>query len=245
VSVMAANNETGVIQPVAQAADIVHRHGGLLHVDAVQAAGRMPLDIMALGADLMTLSAHKLGGLKGAGALVKRDEATHVAPLIKGGGQERGARAGTENVAAIAAFGAAAASAKANLAAEIRHMRALRERLEGGLRALAPEAIIVGAGSDRLPNTTLVAMQGAKAETLVIGFDLDGVAVSSGAACSSGKVGPSHVLAAMGIPAELARGAIRISTGPTTTEAEIDRFLEVWQKLAKLLSNAMKRGLAA
>jgi cysteine desulfurase len=246
VSIMAANNETGVIQPIAGAAEIVRRHGCLLHVDAVQAAGRMPLDINTLGADLMTLSAHKIGGAKGAGALVKRDEALHFAdPLIKGGGQERGARAGTENVAAIAAFGAAAASAKANLAAEIRHMRALRERLEGGLRALTPEAIIVGAGSDRLPNTTLVAMQGAKAETLVIGFDLDGVAVSSGAACSSGKVGPSHVLAAMGIPAELARGAIRISTGPTTTEAEIDRFLEVWQKLAKLLSNAMKRGLAA
>ena len=177
---------------------------------------------------------------------MKRDEALHFAdPLIKGGGQERGARAGTENVAAIAAFGAAAAAVKTNLATEIRYMGALRERLEAGLRALTPEAVIFGSAADRLPNTTLVAMPGAKAETLVIGFDLDGLAVSSGAACSSGKVGPSHVLAAMGISRELARGATRISTGPTTIEAEIDRFLEIWQKLAKSLSNAMKRGLAA
>jgi len=246
VSIMAANNETGVVQPITEAAEIVHQNDGLLHVDAVQAAGRMPLDINTRGADLMTLSAHKIGGAKGAGALVKRDEALHFAdPLIKGGGQERGARAGTENVAAIAAFGAAAAAVKTNLATEIRYMGALRERLEAGLRALTPEAVIFGSAADRLPNTTLVAMPGAKAETLVIGFDLDGLAVSSGAACSSGKVGPSHVLAAMGISRELARGATRISTGPTTIDAEIDRFLEIWQKLAKSLSNAMKRGLAA
>jgi len=243
---MAANNETGVIQPVAAAAEIVHRHGGLLHVDAVQAAGRIALDIHALGADLMTLSAHKIGGAKGAGALIKRDEALHLAdPLIKGGGQERGSRAGTENVAAIAAFGAAAAAVKTDLPAEMRRMAALRDRLEAGLRALTPEAVIFGADTERLPNTTLVAMPGAKAETLVIGFDLDGVAVSSGAACSSGKVAPSHVLAAIGVSPELARGAIRISAGAATTEAEIDRFLEVWQKLAKSLSNGMKRGLAA
>jgi cysteine desulfurase len=246
VSLMAANNETGVVQPVAVAAEIVHRHGGLLHVDAVQAAGRMPLDINALGADLLTLSAHKIGGAKGAGALIKRDEALHFAdPLIRGGGQERGSRAGTENVAAIAAFGAAAAACQKALLAETAHMVALRDRLEAGLHALTPEAVIFGAETQRLPNTTLVAIPGAKAETLVIGFDLDGVAVSSGAACSSGKVAPSHVLAAMGVPAELARGAIRISIGPATTEAEIGRFLEVWQKLVKSLSNGMKRGLAA
>ena len=246
VSIMAANNETGVIQPVAEAAKIVHRHGGLLHVDAVQAAGRMPLDINALGADLLTLSAHKFGGATGAGALIRHDEALHFAdPLIKGGGQERGARAGTENVAAIAAFGAAAVAVKAKLAAEVRHMAALRDRLEAGLRATMPNAVIFGADAERLPNTTLVAKSGGKAETLVIGFDLDGIAVSSGSACSSGKVAPSHVLAAMGVPGELARGAIRVSTGPATTNAEIDRVLEVWQKLAKSLSNAMKRGLAA
>ena len=246
VSVMAANNETGVVQPVATVSEIVHRADGFLHVDAVQAAGRMPLDINLLGADLLTLSAHKLGGPKGAGAVIKRDEALHFAePLIKGGGQERGARAGTENVAAIAAFGAAAADCRKSLVAETAHMAALRDRLEAGLRALTPEAVIFGAQAERLPNTTLAGIPGAKAETLVIGLDLDGIAVSSGAACSSGKVAPSHVLAAMGISPELARGAIRLSTGPTTTETEIARFLEVWQKLVKSLSNGMKRGLAA
>jgi cysteine desulfurase len=246
VSIMAANNETGVVQPVAEASEIVHRYGGLLHVDAVQAAGRMPVNIHDLGADLLTLSAHKLGGAKGAGALIKRDEALHIAdPLIRGGGQERGSRAGTENVAAIAAFGAAAAECRASLAAETSQMAALRDRLETGLRALTPEAIIFGSQAERLPNTTLVAMPGGKAETLVIGFDLDGVAVSSGSACSSGKVAPSHVLAAMGVPSELARGAIRVSLGAATTETEIDRFLNVWQRLTKSLSMGMKPGLAA
>src|SRR5207237_6580478 len=153
-------------QPVAAASEVVHRYGGLLHVDAVQAAGRMPLDINALGADLLTLSAHKLGGAKSAGALIKRDEALHFAdPLIKGGGQERGARAGTENVAAIAAFGAAAAACWAALAVVTAHLAALRDRLECGLRALVAEAIIFGSEAERLPNSTLVAMPGAKAET--------------------------------------------------------------------------------
>jgi cysteine desulfurase len=244
VSLMAANNETGVIQPVAAAAEIVHRHGGLLLVDAVQAAGRMRLDIAELGADLLTLSAHKLGGAKGAGALIRRDEALHfVDSLIRGGGQERGARAGTENVAAIAAFGAAAASVA--LAAEAAEMTRLRDRLEAGLRAVTPEAAIFGADVPRLPNTTLVAMPGGKAETLVIAFDLDGIAVSSGSACSSGKVAPSHVLAAMGAAPELARGAIRISLGAATAEADVDRFIQVWQKLTKSLSSGEKRGLAA
>jgi cysteine desulfurase len=246
VSLMVANNETGVIQPVTETAEIVHRHGRLLHVDAVQAAGRIALDIDALGADLLTLSAHKVGGAKGAGALVKREEALHIVePLIRGGGQERGSRAGTENVAAIAAFGAAAAECRTSLAVEAAYMAALRARLEAGVRALTPEAVIFGAEAERLPNTTLVAMPGGKAETLVIGFDLDGIAVSSGAACSSGKVAPSHVLAAMGVPPELARGAIRISLGPTTTEVEIDRFLNVWQRLTKSLSKGLKPGLAA
>jgi cysteine desulfurase len=246
VSLMAANNETGVIQPVAEAAGIVHRHGGLLHVDAVQAAGRMSLDLASLGADLMTLSAHKIGGAKGAGALIKRRENIHFPdPLIRGGGQERGSRAGTENVAAIAAFGAAAAAMTMSSAVEIQHMGKLRDRLEAGLQAATPDAVIFGATAARLPNTTLVAAPGAKAEILVIGFDLDGVAVSSGSACSSGKVAPSHVLAAMGVEPALARGAIRVSTGPATTAAEIDRFLNVWQTLNKSLSNGVKRGLAA
>ena len=246
VSLMAANNETGVVQPVREAAEIVHRHGGLLHVDAVQAAGRIALDIAALGADLLTLSAHKIGGPKGAGALIKRTEDIHFAdPLIRGGGQERGNRAGTENLAAIVAFGAAAAALTANSAADIAHTARLRDRLESGLLAATPQAVIFGMDAARLPNTTLVALPGAKAETLVIAFDLAGVAVSSGAACSSGKVAPSHVLAAMGVEPALARGAIRVSTGPATTEAEIDRFLNVWQTLNKSLSNGVKRGLAA
>ncbi len=246
VSVMLANNETGVLQPIATAAEIVHRHGGLLHVDAVQAAGRIPIDINALGADLLTLSAHKLGGPKGVGALIRRDEAIHLAdPLIRGGGQERGSRAGTENVSGIMGFGAAAVAARAGLVAERDHMLTLRERLETGLRVTTPDAVIFGAKAERLPNTTLVALRGLKAETLVIAFDLEGVALSSGAACSSGKVAPSHVLAAMGVEPALARGAIRVSLGQTTTAAEIDLSLGIWRKLVESLSVKEKRGLAA
>jgi cysteine desulfurase len=245
VSIMAANNETGVVQPVAAAAAIVHRHGGLLHVDAVQAAGRMPIDINALGADLLTLSAHKIGGAKGVGALIVRDDTIHVDPLIRGGGQERGSRAGTENVAAIAAFGAASADVRDKLTDEAAQMAAQRAKLEAGILAATPDAVIFGSAVERLPNTTLVAVPGAKAETLVIAFDLDGVAVSSGAACSSGKVAPSHVLAAMGVEGALARSAIRVSLGPTTAEAEIERFLTVWKRLTQSLSKGEKRGLAA
>lgn len=242
VSLMAANNETGVVQPIAAAAAIVHRFAGLLHVDAVQAAGRMPLDIEALDADLLTLSAHKLGGPKGAGALVRRDEEVELVPLVTGGGQEARLRAGTENVAAIAGFGAAAAAVE--LAAESAHMRALQRRLEDGLRAATPQAVIFGASVDRLPNTTLVALPGGKAETLVIACDLAGVAVSSGSACSSGKVAPSHVLAAMGVEPALARAALRLSTGPATAESDIDRLLAVWRNLAESLSKE-GQGLAA
>jgi cysteine desulfurase len=245
VSLMAANNETGVVQPVTAAAEIVHRHGGVLHVDAVQAAGRMPIDINAMGADLVTLSAHKIGGPKGVGALIRRDETLHLDPLIRGGGQERGIRAGTENVSGVAAFGAAAAATRADTAAECTRMHAQRGELEAGLKTATPQAVIFGSAVERLPNTTLVAIPGAKAETLVIAFDLDGVAVSSGAACSSGKVAPSHVLAAMGVEPSLARGAIRVSLGATTTEAEIERFLNVWKKLTQSLSNGEKRGPAA
>ena len=204
---MLANNETGVVQPVAEAAEIAHAAGGLLHLDAVQAVGRIPSDINALGADLMTLSAHKVGGPKGVGALIRAREDIHFPdPLIRGGGQERGLRAGTENVAGIAAFGAAAAAARRDSAVEAERMRALRDSLESGLKAITPGAVIFGAAVERLPNTTLFSAEGLKAETAVIAFDLEGVAVSSGAACSSGKVQPSHVLAAMGVsPALTAR----------------------------------------
>jgi cysteine desulfurase len=245
VSIMLANNETGVVQPIAEAAGLVHAAGGLLHVDAVQAAGRIAVDINALGADLMTLSAHKIGGPKGVGALIRAREDIHFPdPLIRGGGQERGLRAGTENVAGIAAFGAAAAVARRDGEAEAGRMRALRDTLEAGLKAVAPGVVIFGAAAERLPNTTLFAAEGMKAETAVISFDLEGIAVSSGAACSSGKVQPSHVLAAMGVSPALARGAVRMSLGWTTTESDVERFLSAWRKLATALSKG-RAGLAA
>ena len=245
VSLMHANNETGVVQPVAAAAAIVHAAGGLLHVDAVQTAGRIACDIKALGADVLTISGHKLGGPKGVGALVRRSNAVNwPEPLIKGGGQERGARAGTENAAAIAGFGAAAAAAGRELETEARRLAALRDGLETGFTAVFPQTVIFGAAAERLPNTTLFALPGVKAETAVIGLDLAGVAVSSGAACSSGKVAASHVLAAMGVPGPLARGAVRVSIGYGTQEADIERFLAAWRTLAQTLFKE-QRGMAA
>jgi cysteine desulfurase len=243
VSIMLANNETGVVQPIKELARLVHEAGGLLHVDAVQAAGRIPCDINVLEADLLTLSGHKIGGPKGAGALVKR-RPLDLHPLVTGGGQERGERAGTENVAAIAGFGAAAGAAKANLAAESARMRGLRDRLEAGLRAATPNLVIFGADTERLPNTTLFALDGLKAETAIIRFDLEGVAVSSGAACSSGKVQPSHVLKAMGVSPTLARSAVRVSLGPTTTEDAIERFRTAWITVSGPLLQK-SRGMAA
>jgi cysteine desulfurase len=246
VSLMLANNETGVVQPVAEAASIVHAVGGLIHVDAVQAVGRIPCDIAAHNADLLTLSAHKIGGAKGAGALIRaRDDIHFPEPLIRGGGQERGLRAGTENVAGIAAFGAAAAAALAGCGGEAADMTRLRDQLEAGLLAVTPEATIFGRDTaPRLPNTTLFALSGIKAETAVIAFDLEGVAVSSGAACSSGKVQPSHVLAAMGVSAPLQRGAVRVSLGWNSSEADVERFLTAWRKLATALSKG-RQGIAA
>ncbi len=237
VSLMLANNETGVIQPVSEAAALVHDAGGCLHIDAVQGPGRIACDFKALGADLMTLSAHKIGGPHGVGALIVRDGLVLDA-LIKGGGQERGARAGTENVAGIAGFGAAAEAVRLHWAAEAARIEALRAELETGIKASAPKAVIWGAEVPRLPNTTLFTVPGMKAETAVIAFDLEGVAVSSGAACSSGKVAPSHVLAAMGVNPELARGAIRVSLGYATTNEDVGIVLKAWEKLAKRLYKA-------
>ena len=236
VSVMLANNETGVIQPIPQVASLVHAAGGILHVDAVQAPGRIQCNINDLGADLLTLSGHKIGGPKAAGALIRRNATVPFpAPLITGGGQERRLRAGTENVPGIVGFGAAAAATAGEFAAERAHLVALRMRLEAGLKACASELVIFGADVERLPNTTLFTVPGMKAETAVIAFDLEGVAVSSGAACSSGKVGPSHVLAAMGVPSGLARGAVRVSFGRITRESEIDRLIEAWIRVAERL----------
>ena len=245
VSVMLANNETGIVQPIYEVAAIVHEAGGLLHVDAVQAAGRIALDIKALGVDLLTLSAHKLGGPKGAGALLRAHDSLHFPmPLLRGGGQERGLRAGTENVAAIAGFGAAARAARRDAAAEAAAMLALRHAIERGLKAASPEVTIFGESAARLPNTTLFALTGIKAETALIGFDLAGIAVSSGSACSSGKVQASHVLSAMRVAPALASGAIRVSLGPSTTPGEIEGFLETWKKLSESLGKE-RRGIAA
>ncbi|MFH1344827.1 MAG: cysteine desulfurase family protein [Pseudomonadota bacterium] len=234
VSVMLANNETGAIQPINEAAEIVHQASGLLHVDAIQALGKIPFDINSLGADLMTLSAHKIGGPKGAGALVLADGVLGFEPSLRGGGQELGRRAGTENVAGIAGFGAAALAAMSTLEHDAPRIEALRSRLESGLRR-TPGVIVFSGEVPRLPNTVLFAVPGLKAETAVIGFDLAGIAVSSGSACSSGKVQPSHVLEAMGFGPDLAQGAVRLSLGWSTTSRDIDRCVEAWLKLAGAL----------
>jgi cysteine desulfurase len=222
VSIMLANNETGVIQPVAEAARIVHAHGGLLHSDAAQAPGRIAVDIAALGADLLTLSAHKMGGPQGAGALYVRD-GLNLTPLLRGGGQEKRRRGGTENVAAIAGFGVAA-----ELAAEGPDLTRLRDALETRLAGIAPEITVHGALAPRIGNTSCFGVPGLLAETALIALDLAGIAVSSGAACSSGAVEPSPVLLAMGVPGAAAREAIRVSLGWATTPDEVDHLVESW-----------------
>ena len=234
VSIMLANNETGAVQPVAEAGEIVHSAGGLLHVDAIQAFGKVPFDINALNADLLTLSAHKIGGPKAAGALVLAEGLLGPEPLLRGGGQERGHRAGTENVAGIAGFGAAVSAALSTVDRDAIRLEGLRNHLENGLRQ-TPDMIVFSDDVTRLPNTTLFTVPGLKAETAVIGFDLAGIAVSSGSACSSGKVQPSHVLQAMGYGPKLAQGAVRLSLGWSTSEADIDRCLEAWRKLVGTL----------
>jgi cysteine desulfurase len=241
VSVMLANNETGVVQPIGELAKIVHAANGILHVDAVQAVGRIAVDDDALGADMITISAHKIGGPQGAGALVRRGEIHIAQPLITGGRQERGMRAGTENVAAIAGFGAACAAVQASLDAETTRISGLRDTLEARLKASAPGVVIFGENAPRVPNTTLFALPGIKAETAIIAFDLNGIAVSSGSACSSGKVSASHVLAAMGADPALSRGAIRLSIGYSTTEADLERLLNAW----KIVVSSLSKELAA
>ena len=234
VSVMLANNETGIIQPIRRVAEIVHAANGVLHVDAVQGPGRIDCDITGLGADLLSVSSHKLGGPQGVGALIRRGDIHIAEALIKGGGQERGQRAGTENVAGIAGFGAAAAAAKLSDAAR---MAALRDKFEARLKSGAAQVVIFGEGATRLPNTSLFTVPGLKAETAIIAFDLNGVAVSSGSACSSGKVQASHVLAAMGVEPALARGAVRISLGWSTEEADLEMLLTAWNKVVSSLLN--------
>ncbi|MBB3423148.1 cysteine desulfurase [Rhizobium sp. BK312] len=230
VAIMLANNETGILQPVGEAAKLVQAAGGLLMVDAVQAAGRIPLDINAIGADFLIVSSHKIGGPKGAGALVSRGEVLMPKPLIHGGGQEKGHRSGTENTLAIIGFGAAAEAAAADFEVRNAAIGSLRDRLEAGMELAAPDVIIHGKGGPRVPNTSFFTLPGLKSETGQIAFDLEGVAISAGSACSSGKVGESHVLVAMGCDPKL--GALRISLGPTTAETDIDRAIAAFARIA-------------
>ena len=230
LALMLANNESGVIHPIREAASLAKTHGGYVFCDAVQALGRIPAEIGALGVDFLAISAHKLGGPQGAGALILADEDVHPEPLLTGGGQEKRRRSGTENVAAIAGFGVAARLARHHLA-EAGRVAALRARLEHGIRSVSPEAAIVGAQAGRLPNTALFAVPGLVAETAVIAFDLAGIAVSAGSACSSGKVEASHVLEAMGYSASLARSGIRVSLPAGAQEADIEEFIAAWRAI--------------
>jgi cysteine desulfurase len=232
LALQAANNETGVVQPVAEAAAAIHAAGGLLICDAVQAAGKIECDISKLGADILVLSAHKFGGPKGAGALCLADDRLNFAmPLLGGGGQERGVRAGTENVAAIAGFGAAAAVVEQ--IRDIQGLTEMRNRLEAEVARIAGEAVFFGREAERLPNTSCFAVDGLEAQVLLMSLDIEGVAVSSGSACSSGKVKPSHVLAAMGVPKSLAQGAIRVSLGWNSRAEDVERFCQAFEKAVK------------
>ncbi len=236
VSIQLANNETGALQPVAEAARLVHEHGGLIHTDAVQAAGKIPVSMAELGVDVLTLSAHKIGGPKGIGAVILASDQFEIAErLIRGGGQEKGFRAGTENVAGIAGFGAAAEIALNNLEQEAERLQALRDEAETQVRRIAPDAVVVGAQAERLPNTFAFVIPGLKAETALIAFDLAGVALSSGSACSSGKVKRSHVLDAMGVEPALAEGVLRVSLGWSTTKEDVIRFAEACERVVGTL----------
>lgn len=225
ISIMLANNETGAVQPVREAARIAHAQGTLVHCDAVQAFGKLSFTLADLEADLVTVSAHKLGGPPGVGALILRDGLEPMS-LQRGGGQESRRRAGTENLAGIVGF-AAAIEAETDWG----RVKALRDQVEAGVRACRSDALIVAEGAPRLPNTACLLVPGMAAETQLMALDLAGISVSSGAACSSGKVGPSHVLAAMGLPPEMARCAIRVSLGWSSTEADVEAFLAACREL--------------
>lgn len=229
VSVMLANNETGVIQPIQEIAEAVHARGGLLHCDAVQALGKRPLSFPELGADILSLSAHKLGGPQGVGALVLR-KGLHMEAYLRGGGQEGRRRAGTENVAGIAAFGAAVEAAVSRLE-ELEVLHKAHHRMEQAILEAAPTATIFGVETERLPNTSCIAMPGVSAELQLMSFDLEGIAVSAGSACSSGKVEPSHVLRAMGAGDSLSANAIRVSSGWASKPEDLERFAETWIRL--------------
>ena len=240
VSVMFANNETGVLQPIAEVVSLAHQAGAVVHCDAVQGAGKAQVDMHGLGVDYLSLSAHKFGGPTGVGALVVRSGARFTTDR-RGGGQESNRRAGTENVAGIAGFGAAAEAARGG-----RDLAPLRDRLEAELLQIAPGAEVYGVGAPRLGNTSCISMPGVKAETQVMALDLAGVCVSAGAACSSGKVSRSAVLAAMGIEASEAEAALRISCGWNTAAEDIDRLIAAWRDLyIRVTHSDMSRARAA
>lgn len=241
IALQAANNETGVIQPVREAAALAHSRGGVLVCDAVQAAGRIDCSVGALDADALFFSGHKIGAPKGVGALALASaDAIIEDKLARGGGQERGLRAGTENVAGIAAFGAAAVHALSEGAAQAGRLALLRDEMEEALTAALPELVVFGRGAPRLANTSAFALPGVAASTLLIALDLEGYAVSSGSACSSGRVKASHVLAAMGAPPSLAGAAVRTSLGSTTTRAEIDGFVHAFVRVADRMGTRRK-----
>lgn len=232
VSVMLANNETGVIEPVADITALAHAHGALVHCDAAQAPGRLSVSLSGLNVDFLTMSAHKLGGPAGTGVLIGSKSDSDLAPILLGGGQERRRRAGTENLAGIVGFGIAARLAAEHGAAS-RAMRELRDRLEAAVRVRVPGAVILGNGVERLCNTSCLALPGVPSQIQVMALDLAGVAASAGSACSSGKVGESVVLKAMGLAPDIAGSAVRVSLGPESTGDEIEMFLTAWCELAR------------
>ena len=244
VSVMHANNEVGTIQPVAELAQIAHERGALMHSDAVQSAGKIPVNVQALGVDLLSLSAHKMGGPKGAGAMWMR-RGVRLAPILTGGRHERSRRAGTENVAGIAGFGVAAGIALRKMGSEAGILAALRDRLERGVLAAVPGTVVNGGGSPRVPNTTNISFERVEAESLLIALDLAGIAVSTGSACSSGTLEPSHVLKAMGFPAHRTQNSIRFSLGRGTTEADIDRVVDVLPGIVEKLRSLARAPVRA
>ena len=244
VSVMHANNEVGTIQPVAELAQIAHEHGALMHTDAVQTAGKVPVDVTTLGVDLLSISAHKFGGPKGTGALWVR-RGLRLAAQMTGGRHERGRRAGTENVAGIAGLGVAAGLARRKLDAEAGRLAPLRDRLESAVIRTVPGTVVNGDPLQRVPNTTNISFDRVEAESLLIALDLEGVAVSTGSACSSGTLEPSHVLRAMGFPAHRTQNSIRFSLGAGTTDADVDRVVAVLPAVVEKLRSLTRTPVRA
>ena len=244
VSVMHANNEIGTIQPIAEIAAVAHERGALMHTDAVQSTGKIGVDVRALGIDLLALSAHKFNGPKGAGVLWAK-RGTRLLPLVTGGKHERNRRAGTENVPAVAGLGVAARQAVAKMASEAARVGALRDRLEDGLLRQVTGTTVNGSRGSRIPNTTNISFERVEAESLLIALDLEGVAVSTGSACSSGTLEPSHVLRAMGFPAHRTQNSLRFSLGLFSTEEEVDRVVAILPGLVEKLRRLTRRTASA